>query len=130
MLHKMKNQINLEAEVQKLVQKVMKETEAINDVRGPQADLTEEYKKLLEEIGKYRGRPLYWPYIGSGLGNGPYVQCQDGSVKLDLINGIGVHLLGHSHPRVLAAGVHGALTDYDGPGTLDILASIEAKAER
>ncbi len=118
MLHKMKNQINLEAEVQKLVQKVMKETEAINDVREPQEDLTEEYKKLLDEIGKYRGRPLYWSYIGSGLGNGPYVQCQDGSVKLDLINGIGVHLLGHSHPRVLAAGVHGALQDTVNQGHL------------
>jgi 4-aminobutyrate aminotransferase-like enzyme len=117
-LHKLKNQINLEAEVQKLVQKVVKEAEAINDVREAQEDLTEEYKKLLEEIGKYRGRPLYWPYITSGLGNGPYVQCQDGSVKLDLINGIGVHLLGHSHPRVLAAGVHGALQDTANQGHL------------
>lgn len=119
MLKKMKNNLNLEAEIQRLVGKVMQAGETIRAVKPPQNELAAEYQGLIDEIGKYRGRPLYWSFISSGLGRGPYVECQDGSVKLDLINGIGVHLLGHSHPRVLAAGVQGALQDMVNQGHLE-----------
>lgn len=117
-LQKLKNNVNFESEIQQLVQKVIKEGEAIHSVRPAQDTTTDAFKAQLDEIGKYRGRPLYWPFISSGLGRGPFVVCQDGSVKLDLINGIGVHLLGHSHPRVLAAGIRGALQDTVNQGHL------------
>lgn len=118
MLQKMKNNINLDEEINRLVTKIVQQSEKITGVQKASENVTEEYQKQLDEIGKYRGRPLYWQYISSGLGRGPYVACQDGSVKLDLINGIGVHLLGHSHPRVLAAGVRGALQDTVNQGHL------------
>ncbi len=118
MLQKMKNTLNFEAEIQKLVEKVLADGEKIRDVQAADPALAQEYQGLLDEIGKYRGRPLYWPYVSSGLGRGPFVTCQDGSIKLDLINGIGVHLLGHSHPKVIAAGVRGALQDIVNQGHL------------
>ncbi|MBL7669139.1 MAG: aminotransferase class III-fold pyridoxal phosphate-dependent enzyme [Bdellovibrionaceae bacterium] len=75
-------------------------------------------KKLMERIGLLRGRPLHYPYIGTGLGRGPYVELEDGSIKLDLINGIGIHLFGHSHPRVINAALRGALSDIIMQGNL------------
>src|SRR6185503_14078008 len=42
----------------------------------------------------------------------------DGSVKLDLINGIGIHLFGHSHPRLLEAALRGACSDIINQGNL------------
>lgn len=65
-----------------------------------------------------RGRPLYHSYMGTGAGRGPYVELEDGSVKLDLINGIGIHIMGHSHPRVMKAAVRGSLSDVIMQGNL------------
>jgi acetylornithine/N-succinyldiaminopimelate aminotransferase len=46
------------------------------------------------------------------------VELEDGSVKLDLINGIGIHLFGHSHPRVTRAAIEGAMSDIVYQGNL------------
>ena len=75
-------------------------------------------KKMFDEIAKYRGRPLYFPYLGTGAGNGPYVEVEDGSVKLDLINGIGVNIFGHGHPAIRSAALRGALSDVVMQGNL------------
>lgn len=75
-------------------------------------------KSEIEKAGKVRGRPLHYDYVGSGAGNGVYVELEDGSVKMDLINGIGIHLMGHSHPRVMQAAVRGALSDIVNQGNL------------
>lgn len=104
--------------IQQLSQDVQKQTEHITSVRPPKAENAADFSKKLETIASYRGRPLYWPFISSGRGNGPYVECQDGSIKLDLINGIGVHLLGHSHPKVIRATVRGALQECVNQGHL------------
>ncbi len=76
------------------------------------------FSSLVDDIGKHRGRPLFFSYVGTGLGRGAYVELEDGSVKLDLINGIGVHVLGHSHPRVVKAALQGALSDVIIQGNL------------
>lgn len=78
-----------------------------------------DYKKLLDSAAQYRGRPLQYPYVGSGAGRGPYVELSDGSIKMDLINGIGIHLFGHSHPRVMKAGIRGSLMDVIMQGNLE-----------
>lgn len=72
----------------------------------------------MQALGQLRGRPLFYNYLGSGVGRGPYVELEDGSVKLDLINGIGIHLFGHSHPRVMRATLTGALSDVIHQGNL------------
>lgn len=118
MLNKLAIDKTLKQSIQSIVQQATQQGEALQAVRPPSPQLEAEFKKQVDEIAQYRGRPLYWNYISSGIGRGPYILCQDGSVKLDLINGIGVHLLGHSHPRVMAATVEGALQDVVNQGHL------------
>lgn len=105
--------------VEGLVGEVQKLSEGVKTVRGPQPDQEARAAELINQTNALRGRPLYYNYIGSGIGRGPYVELQDGSVKLDLINGIGIHILGHSHPRVIKATVRGALSDIVMQGHLE-----------
>ncbi len=90
----------------------------LNEPRPARADLQADYAQLLERLSVARGGAPYFPYLGSGLGHGPWVELADGSVKLDFICGIGVHGLGHSHPLMLQAGLRGALQDTVMQGNL------------
>lgn len=104
--------------VESLVNETLKLSADMQGVRPPQIEDAAAFQKYCEQIGSLRGRPLYYNYIGSGAGNGPYVELEDGSVKLDFINGIGIHVLGHSHPEVLKASVDAALADVTMQGNL------------
>lgn len=84
----------------------------------PKGGLRAGYEQLLERLTVARGGAPYFRYLGSGLGKGPWVELADGSVKLDFITGIGVHGLGHSHSRLLQAGVRAALEDTVMQGNL------------
>lgn len=86
--------------------------------RPPNSSLEAPYKTLLEEAGQLRGRPLMLPYIGTGIGRGALVELGDGSVKYDFISGIGVHVLGHSHPALVEAAIDAALSDTIMQGNL------------
>ncbi len=90
----------------------------IDGVRGPNPALVESYEQMIQKFGQMRGGNLYFPYLGSGLGNGPYVELADGSVKLDFITGIGVHGFGHSDPRIVSAGIDAAICDSVMQGNL------------
>jgi acetylornithine/N-succinyldiaminopimelate aminotransferase len=90
----------------------------LTKVRPANPALTGEYAQLLDEFSKLRGGALYFPYLSSGIGNGPFVELADGSVKLDLITGIGVHGYGHSHPEMVAAGIDAAVCDTVMQGNL------------
>ncbi len=87
-------------------------------------------QQSVERVGKVRGRPLVYSYVGSGLGNGAYVELEDGSVKIDLINGIGVHLLGHSHPLAIRASLRGAISDIVQHGHLQLNAEYVQISEK
>lgn len=91
----------------------------ITAVKPPHPELIMNYQSYIEKIQGLRGRNLFYPYVGSGLGQGPYVELQDGSVKIDLINGIGIHLFGHSHPDLIEASIRGALQDIVMQGNLE-----------
>src|SRR5688572_9295687 len=93
--------------ISELVKEVEKHSQEISGVRAPNPERTLHLKKLGENIARVRGRPLLYPYVGTGLGRGPYVELEDGSVKLDFINGIGIHIMGHSHLRLIEAAVRG-----------------------
>ena len=69
----------------------------------PRKELEKDYKNLVQEIGELRGRELVYPYMGSGRGRGVYVELLDGSIKMDLLGGVGVQILGHSHPEIQKA---------------------------
>ena len=94
-----------------LIQKMRKTSESIQCVQGPTEDDISNYKEQVQSIHACRGRPLFYPYISSGLGRGPYVRLLDGSIKMDLINSMGVNLLGHSHPSLLKASLKASLQD-------------------
>lgn len=87
-------------------------------IKGPDQDKEEEYKKLLESFSEDRGGKLFYDYVGSGFGNGPFVELLDGSVKYDFITGIGVHYFGHSHPKMIEAHFNGAIANTTMNGNL------------
>ena len=105
--------------ISELVSEVSRIEEPITTVRPPQDEYLEAGKRAFDEAGKYRGRPLFYQFVGTGAGRGPYVEIEDGSVKLDLINGIGVHMFGHGHPKIRAASLRGALSDVVTQGNLE-----------
>jgi 4-aminobutyrate aminotransferase-like enzyme len=116
--HQIDESPSIEKKIVDLVDEVGALNAQITGVRQPHPEHVEQAKREIENAGKFRGRPLYFPYVGSGAGRGPFVELEDGSVKIDLINGIGIHLMGHSHPRVMAATVRGALSDVVNQGNL------------
>ena len=93
----------------------------------------EEKKALLQEwlarAKEVRARGGYYPYVGSGRGRGALVELMDGSVKWDMINGIGVHMFGHCDPGVMRASLHAALSDVVMEGNLQFNADGIALAQ-
>lgn len=89
----------------------------ITSPRPPQADLKVSYEETIKRFGHLRGQELFYPYLGSGFGNGALVELADGSVKYDLISGIGTHW-GHCHPDLIAASLDAAIQDLCMQGNL------------
>ena len=107
------------AEAKELIAQAVAEHAApITNVRPAQPGLSESYQALLDRLGVARGGAPFWPYLSAGLGNGPYVELADGSVKLDFICGIGVHGCGHSHASMIDAAIDAALEDTVMQGNL------------
>lgn len=100
----LKQSAAIRAAVDQIVKEVQSHSASITQVRGP---LNAEHRALADEFmkraGSIRGRDLLYPYIGSGAGNGPFVELIDGSVKIDLITAIGVNFFGHAHPELVRA---------------------------
>ncbi len=116
---KLKESKKIDDLLNEAVKEVIAVSEKIEGVRDPQPEYKDAAQKEITEIGTLRGRPLFYPYLGTGVGRGPYTEVNDGSVKLDLINGIGIHLMGHSHPKVIKAALKGALNDVVMQGHLE-----------
>ena len=95
--------------------------DAQSQIVGPKPadpEMKAHYEELLDRLAAARGSATYFPYLGSGIGRGPWVELADGSVKLDFIVGIGVHGMGHSHPQLLTSSIHAALEDTIMQGNL------------
>jgi len=99
-----------------ILKKVSKKN--LTGVKAPQKK--QAYEQSLKQIADLRGRPLFYPYISSGRGQGPYVELLDGSVKLDFVCGIGPHILGHSNPDIIKACLKGAVEDVVMQGHLQV----------
>lgn len=87
-------------------------------IAPPDPALQGEYQAMMDRFGEARGRGLFFPYLGSGLGRGAFVELADGSVKLDFITGIGAHPFGHSPLELLEARLESALSDAVMQGNL------------
>ncbi len=107
----MLNRSSFESLADDIIHKVKEQSFALTQPLPPDPKRKDQFNKLLKSIAELRGRPLFYPYLSSGLGHGPLVQLADGSVKLDFICGIGPHILGHSHPELMKASLRGALED-------------------
>lgn len=107
------------AEAKRLIlQTVADHQQTMQSVRPPRTELQDGYQKMLEKFGSLRNGNLFFPYLASGIGNGPFVELADGSVKLDMITGIGVHGYGHSHPLMVEAAIDSAVADTVMQGNL------------
>lgn len=109
---------NSQSAFETLISNTLKGSEHLNAVKPADPAKVEAAKAEYAKYGKVRGRDLFFNYIGTGRGHGPYTELIDGSVKLDLINGIGVNIVGHSHPVALKASVYGALSNIVMQGNL------------
>lgn len=109
------DQLRSSPAVEKAIEAILAEVRAksaqITAVRPPRGDLKTTYEDLMKRAAEVRGRGLLYPYLGSGLGNGALVELADGSVKWDMICGIGVHFFGHSDPDLIAASLRASLDD-------------------
>lgn len=90
----------------------------ITSIRPADPSRKVQYQDWIEALGRARGTPLYYPYLGSGAGNGALVELLDASVKYDMVSGIGVHFWGHSHPTCQATAFDAALGDTIMQGNL------------
>ncbi|MFM9994801.1 MAG: aminotransferase class III-fold pyridoxal phosphate-dependent enzyme [Phycisphaerales bacterium] len=108
----------VKAAVDAIVAEVKAKSALITSVRGPIDALKQDHESFMKRAADVRGRGLLYPYLGSGIGNGALVELADGSVKWDMICGIGVHFFGHSEPDLIAAGLRGAMDDTLKQGNL------------
>jgi 4-aminobutyrate aminotransferase-like enzyme len=99
-------------EAKKLIAEALEEHQKkIQGMKPSSPELKVQYDELLKKFGEQRGGPLFYQYLGSGFGKGALVELADGSVKYDFITGIGVHFMGHSHPKIMEAQIDGALSN-------------------
>lgn len=96
---------------QLLLEAVSTHQKKLTGIRPPIPELKLHYDDLLETMAQCRGSKLWFPYIGSGIGNGALVELLDGSVKYDFITGIGTQYFGHSHPDLIASSIDASISD-------------------
>ena len=114
----------MDQDIQNLISMLVKKvTDANSDIQGPRVPVdsqSQHNQKLIESVHQLRGRPLFLPYIGKGRGHGVYVELEDDSIKIDLINGIGIHIMGHSHPVLMETALQASLSDILMQGNLQL----------
>ncbi|MFZ4712813.1 MAG: aminotransferase class III-fold pyridoxal phosphate-dependent enzyme [Bacteriovoracaceae bacterium] len=84
---------------------------SFNKIKEPDDDKKELLDQRIKSFNKARGRDVVYQYLSSGRGHGPFTELIDGSVKYDLIGGIGINLLGHSHPIIVKSILEAATSD-------------------
>lgn len=106
-----------------LVTQICQSNDDICAIRPSDPEKKSHYTAMLAEFEKLRGGKLWYPYLGSGRGKGALVELLDGSVKYDLISGIGVHWA-HGHPTLIRAALEASMRNTVMQGHLqqDILA--------
>jgi len=108
----------IKSAIDSIVAQVQQHSATITEIRPAIDGLKDDYQQLLDRAAKVKGRALLYPLLGSGVGNGPLVEMADGSVKWDLVTGIGVHFFGHSHPELVRASLESSIQDTAKHGNL------------
>jgi 4-aminobutyrate aminotransferase-like enzyme len=90
----------------------------LTGARPADPDLAAGVSAELDAFAAIKGRGAFFPALGSGLGRGPLVELADGSVKWDMITGIGVHGFGHGDLELTAVALRAATADVVMQGNL------------
>jgi len=109
---------DVETSLSMLLQKLGEHQKVFSGPKPADVQKTQSYQETIEAFSKIRAGQLYYPYLSSGLGQGVFIELGDGSIKYDFIIGIGVHLLGHSHPKIIEACLKASLRDTVMQGNL------------
>lgn len=127
------NSKEIQDQMNSLFSSILIEQQKINSVKGPTDKNLQ--KNLLQSFQAVRGQKLFFDYLSTGRGHGPFTELVDGSIKYDLNCSMGVNLLGHSHPLFIKAHLKAATLDslmcgnllsYDAPRALsqDLINSV------
>ncbi len=101
-----------------IVARVEADSQSFLDAKPADPARLAERDELLARFAAVRGRASFFPYLGTGRGRGALVELVDGSVKWDMISGIGVYMMGHSHPVAVRAALEAGLSDLCMQGNL------------
>lgn len=118
------------ATIDTLVEQVMEHNRTITQVRPPKPELASSFKDLIDRSVAVKGNNLVYPSLGSGAGNGALVEMADGSVKWDMLTGIGVHFMGHGNPKVIKAQLVAGINETTKHGNLQTNFEAYAFAEK
>ncbi|MBC7428786.1 MAG: aminotransferase class III-fold pyridoxal phosphate-dependent enzyme [Bacteriovorax sp.] len=95
----------------KLFTAILLEQQKFDKIKPADEGKKEILVQKLKEYEALKGRGFFYHFMASGRGHGPFVEMIDGSVKFDLINAIGINLLGHSHPIYIKSNLEAATSD-------------------
>ena len=109
---------SLHEQMDQLFSSILLAQRKIGALRPSDPERRSALKDFLRNYQQTRGRALLYPYCSTGRGHGPFTELLDGSVKYDLISGIGFNILGHSHPIQIKAALEGACLDSMMAGSL------------
>lgn len=101
----------IQDQINNLFSSILIEQQKVNALKAPIEEKKHLVDSALEEYKNNKGRGFFFNYLSSGRGHGPFTEIVDGSVKYDLIGGIGPNLLGHSHPLYIKAHLEAATSD-------------------
>ncbi len=104
--------------IERIIAELRTAQSTLTGAKPAAAELASTYQDYLDRVANVKGKPALYPYVGSGMGNGPLVELADGSVKWDMIIGIGVHAFGHSDPDLIATAIRAATRDTVMQGNL------------
>ncbi len=108
----------IESSIEALVEQVMEYNRTISDTKAPNPEIAESFQSIIDRCKAVKGNNLVYRSIGSGAGNGALVEMADGSVKWDMLTGIGVHFLGHGNPKVIKAQIVAGINEATKHGNL------------
>ncbi len=114
----LRNSSGVRASIQAILQEVRERQAEIAGVQGPVGDLRTNLEDFMKRGDAARGRGCLYPYLGSGFGSGALVELLDGSIKYDMICGIGPNFFGHSDTELMGVALEAAMSDVTMQGYL------------
>ena len=116
----------IESAIDRIVAQIEQAQQVLTGVRGPDPALAATSESCINQFAEERGRGLFFPVMGAGLGRGALVAMTDGSVKYDFITGIGVHAFGHGDLNLIRTALVASMSDAVMQGNLQCNADAAA----